>query len=145
MCENICVICSADNASYKCPSCRKRYCSAPCCKSHKISCINITRRINENRKLEDEISRDLFQEERPLDETKIIDDEISFALFQEARRNLSSSKFTLNVLKSKRLRSTISAIDSAPDRQVALKKARRNKDFDEFISKMLMEARVPKA
>ena len=37
--EEVCVVCSAKVAKYKCPNCREPYCSVACYRKHKGACV----------------------------------------------------------------------------------------------------------
>lgn len=50
---------------------------------------------------------------------------------------LASDEDVRGLVRSKRLRDQLERINSAPDRQAELKKARLIPEFEEFVSKML--------
>ena len=41
--KTICVVCSKTDSNYKCPKCLEKYCSLACYKTHKESCVPISK------------------------------------------------------------------------------------------------------
>jgi hypothetical protein len=60
-------------------------------------------------------------------------------LTEERKMILQQCVWLKAILGSKRLRETITSIHNAPNRQVKLKSARSNPEFEEFVQKMLNE------
>ena len=46
-----CAVCSRDNCAYKCPRCFSRYCSANCCKVHRLECRLVASDDEQSRKV----------------------------------------------------------------------------------------------
>ena len=125
----VCVICGGGN-KYRCPRCRVRYCSLKCCSLHKSPC-------NENTPADPLI----IITEAPVAIKNVNSNaEASLdgkLLSEEQKSSLASSQWLKNSLRSKRLQREIDFILTSTDRQEALKKSRRNHEFNEFVDKLI--------
>lgn len=123
--DESCVVCACSNASYKCPTCRAKYCSAKCCRLHKQDqCVPLLK--PENSLLRSSASTDTNRESN---DKKI--------LSEEQKKKMSSNISLTTLLKSRRLQDTITAIDGSEDRLGELKRARGNNDFEDVVCLIL--------
>jgi hypothetical protein len=125
-----CVVCRTETNKYKCPKCRKFYCSVACCKVHKESCE------------EGDTSQPAKDSDREDDEhqaatpTPLSGVDV---LTSKQIDKLKSDPYMKRILGSKRLQEHIRAIDSAEDRAGALQKRRKlNREFHDFVQKMMV-------
>mmetsp|Transcript_8433 Transcript_8433/g.8597 ORF Transcript_8433/g.8597 Transcript_8433/m.8597 type:complete len:144 (-) Transcript_8433:191-622(-) len=133
--KTLCVCCSKANPSYRCPRCREKYCSVDCCSRHKSVCQKV-----DIDKLECKILPKTDTQPLPAVNTKD-DSNRPILLNEQDYEYLRKSISLQRILKSERLREKITSIDSSPDRSVALKKARMNPEFEEFVDKLLSECK----
>jgi hypothetical protein len=139
--ENSCIACRAENAKYKCPKCRARYCSVACSKAHKenAEACEAMRAFSNTDKLAiapstAETSGVPLQGE----EANKHDSSGQFRLLSEdEKQKLLSNEEITAAIRSKRLRDDLDTIDSAKNRTAALRRARNNPEFEEFVQKML--------
>ena len=127
----ICVICSKEKCTYKCPKCRVSYCSVICCSEHKQSCGAAS--------LHFPSPAHSVQVPTPTDIEVLL-------LKPETKAAVLNSHWLKDMLKSKRLREDILAIDSAPStsRQSLLKKLRAtNPEFEGFVDTLLKDVVLP--
>lgn len=128
--DKICLICSKHATKYRCPKCDVKYCSLGCFKTHKESCqVNSVsaKELTPPAAREDTSS----SKEDPSLSLKI--------LSSSQKEKLRNSKNLQEVLRSKRLRDHITEVDSAPDRQNALKCLRsKNQEFESFLQDILV-------
>jgi len=144
--KKACCVCLEWASKYKCPRCRKPFCSVKCNKVHKEECKG---QPNENgAKVESRLCEgDLDASSRPLGDEKIekkeVIGDVARIIDVSQTSKLEKSSYLRNMVSgSKRLRESIAAIDNAGDareRSDALRKLRSNKDFDEFVIKMVKE------
>jgi hypothetical protein len=128
-----CVVCQKENANYRCPCCRARYCSVTCCSTHKTSCSQLDQKEKDaNGELDNEsLKKEAVTESCPKRED-------SQRILTEAEKNkLKCSDALINQLKSKRLVDELLRIDTADDRQGELKKARNNPELESFMNLLL--------
>lgn len=136
MVERICIICSADNSKYRCPKCRETYCSLPCSKLHKDTCS--TARASAVKASDDQTNYKVASNENIGVTSRGEATDMSFALLSDAQKEaLEKSPAVREAVRSKRLQSQLESINSASNRQAALKKARTIPEFEEFIEKVL--------
>jgi hypothetical protein len=144
-----CVICSK-KGSYKCPKCLVSYCSVVCCKMHKESCseraicidpVSSSSSSNPQNaipvsEVESEVS--ILQPDGNITKKETLPSNSARSLLtEEQKENLRKCKYLTDSLKSKRLRDTITSIDSAEDRLAALRKlTKRDPAFHEFTVKL---------
>ena len=138
--EHECVVCQMADSKYKCPRCRARYCSVACSKAHKenadaclgalaISKIPPAARVSDSLLLQsDDITRQARGESGG-GKLRL--------LTEEEKQKLLSNEDVTAALRSKRLIDDINEIDIATDRGAALRRARKNPEFEEFVQKML--------
>ena len=122
-------MCSVETNRYKCPKCRKLYCSVACCKVHKESC----KEGGNGQSARDADGEDEHQAAalKPLGGVEIL------TTYQIDK--LKKDPYIRGMLGSKRLQEHIRAIDSAEDRAEALRKRRKsNKEFHDFVQKMMV-------
>lgn len=142
--EKQCIVCLKEKANYRCPSCRERYCSVICCTRHKLNCNN-DKIINKNNETNEQQQEQEQQEEHEKEEKVKHEEkkeeikEMSNRLLNEIEKNqIRHSKIINDMLKSKRLREQLLKIDSSDDnRQIELKKARKNEEFENFVNIIL--------
>ena len=122
-----CIICACSNASYKCPTCRARYCCAKCCKLHKQN--------REQCVPHSEPEVDILSSPVSVD----INKECNYEkiLSGEQKKRLSSNVLLTNLLKSQKLQYKITAIDGSDNRLRELKRARGNKEFEDVVCLIL--------
>ena len=122
-------MCSVETNKYKCPKCRKLYCSVACYKVHKESC----KHMNHGQTVKDanEEDKDQAAAPKPLGGVEV--------LSTQRIDKLRQDPYIRRILGSKRLQEHIRTIDSAEDRAEALRKKRKsNKEFHEFVQKMMV-------
>ena len=134
-----CSICHQSGNKYKCPRCRAIYCSMACNTLHKTSCCQpvtsstgatITEEKPEQTQLDHKTRRGTFSAS---DTTTT-----HVKLPNEALHLLTKSESLQKALQSKRLRDDILKVETASNRQVALKKLRiENPEFEEFIQSLV--------
>lgn len=140
-----CNVCQKINSSYKCPKCLVPYCSLGCWGVHKQACSGAVQTTSTH-------GTTLSQEEDAAEKAEIVtvgtgsrnngesrvEDDDELLLRPEQKERLRSSEKLKSLLKSKRLRDDISCIDSAADRQAALKAMlAKNAEFDVFVDTLL--------
>jgi hypothetical protein len=120
-----CVVCQKEGVSapYKCPRCRELYCSVACCKVHKETCGS----DSTNKEKKSDSQTDIVPQ--PFSEIVVLQ--------PEQIKKLRDSAELRELLKSKRLRSDLEAIDTATDRVHALRKHRNNLEFEECAQLLL--------
>mmetsp|Transcript_6282 Transcript_6282/g.10265 ORF Transcript_6282/g.10265 Transcript_6282/m.10265 type:complete len:201 (-) Transcript_6282:44-646(-) len=149
-----CGVCLIADSRYKCPKCRAPYCSVGCCKTHKETCSQLqlvknTDNSNEHdnvsstseaaRKTHSSSASAPFMED---DSTELSSDQFHIITAQQ-KKQLSGCREVRDMLKSKRLRDKIAEIDGAGGaRRAALKRARTNPEFEQFLDIMLRAVEV---
>ena len=132
--EKQCVICFKELASYRCPNCRERYCSVPCCNKHKEICQEKKKTLTNTKKNqsdEEDEKEEKKEEKRKEESTQRI-------LNSNEKEKIRNSNVLKEFLKSKRLREQLYFIDNAENnRQIELKRARKNQEFENFINILL--------
>lgn len=150
------MVCEKENANYRCPLCRERYCSVVCCSTHKLSCVTLDKQRQELKQQhlttdgDDDVNGEREKEERKVGEEVMVmeregeevkkcpksslDERI---LSDLERQKLRNSELVKSQLRSKRLVSDLMKIDSAEDRQEELKRARNNPEFEQFVNTLL--------
>ena len=147
------MVCEKENANYRCPLCRERYCSVVCCSSHKLSCVTLEKQRKEQELKQLTDGDDVVNGEREKEERKAgkevieregeevkkcpkssLDERI---LSDLEKQKLRVSELVKSQLRSKRLVSDLMKIDSAEDRQEELKRARTNPEFEQFVNTLL--------
>jgi hypothetical protein len=129
--KSICSICTEKATKYRCPKCDIKYCTLVCFKTHKISC-------EEKNTAEVVVvtSSAISKQEQSLSSSSSSN---LLILSASQKDKLCHSKSIQDILKSKRLRDHISDVDSAPDRQKALRNLRsKNVEFDPFLQELLV-------
>ena len=125
--SNICIVCSKSGSKYKCPKCRDSYCSVACCKVHRDLCKE------EEKSAPSKDEDDSKKNENGTKTLSGVD-----VLSSQQMEKLSKDPYISKMLRSKRLREHINAIDSAKDRAGALKTRRKsNVEFHTFAQKVL--------
>jgi hypothetical protein len=140
-----CVVCAKENANYRCPLCRERYCSVVCCSTHKLSCANLEKQDKQEpnqRTDRNEGQGERKGEERTegesVEEVKGNKSSQSERILTDfEKQKLRNSELIKSQLRSKRLVSDLMKIDSAEDRQDELKRARINPEFEQFVNTLL--------
>jgi hypothetical protein len=136
-----CSVCDVSDGRYKCPQCRLAYCSVGCCKTHKQSCGQKQTDTETETAVADSSSAKAHVSALIPPSTATIDvfDSNDLAIITDLqKKQLSDCKEIRDILKSKRLRDKISEIDcSGNTRRTALKNARSNPEFEEFLDLML--------
>ena len=137
-----CVICSVAESKYRCPACRSLYCSVACSKAHKASgeCTKVegavrpppvpctvTPSSGAAAAVVATVPRPVARPEEALTEF----------LSAAQKSALAADEDVRGLVRSKRLRDQLERVNSAPDRQAELKKARLIPEFEKFVSKML--------
>jgi hypothetical protein len=160
--QPVCGVCQSLSPKYKCPKCLVPYCSIACCKNHKEAHHSATTVLSVEGKAEAVTSDGLShmiaiapsQEQvgvpkggrkRENGDTEEAEDLSAFEsivlLTDQQRHKLSHSSELLSVLKSKRLQSHLSSIDSGKtvrERLLSLRLLReKNKEFNEVMSLLL--------
>ena len=124
-----CSICTQQNSHYKCPKCSSLYCSSSCCKKHKEICENFSDIKNFG-----QVNHENFKQ---FEEIKCKKEDNNEIISEEIKDKMKNSIWLKDILKSKRLRDQITAIDNSGDRESALKVARKcNSEFDRFLIKL---------
>lgn len=107
-----CIICSHDQAAYKCPTCKNSYCSAACCKEHKnIGCeLPESQLVNDNEDCNENSSDDKYN--FPTEDTVPL----------ERLKQLCESQEVKDCLKNPHVRHIMKAIlkDPNPTKAIAL-------------------------
>ena len=139
-----CCVCSVDGSKYRCPHCREPYCSVKCNKAHKELCKGVASELSKDTGNELKFDDKLDDKGTATSSSPREGDIGSRIIDTTQTSKLEKSSYVRSMISgSKRLRDSISAIDDAGDarqRSAALRKLRRNnKDFDEFVIKMINE------
>lgn len=129
----ICLVCNKSEAKYKCPTCKLRYCSVPCCKSHRMNSDNCIPNTSDTSRRHMELisnveisTNSTEQHELQLNATQI--------------QKLSSSLYIKDMIQSKRLREDLIKIDSGNDRLNILRLMRlKNTELNEFFVRLMEE------
>jgi len=140
-----CSVCSTEDSKYKCPKgdCSAPYCSVKCCKIHKeTTCgATTTKVVGTDEKPGDAESPPEVDKKGAQVKPRVISKrsdleakEGSTILTNEQLAKLSALK---DVLKSKRLQEHIIGVDGAADRSSALKKQRKNPEFEKFVQELV--------
>lgn len=134
MAARTCCICS-EPAEYKCPKCRLRYCAVECFKAHKAQCEEAAEKAREQAPVAAAAHRpppDAIQKEDHED------DAYRVVLAPSQLHSLHQSADVVQALRDSRLRKLLTSIDTAPDREAALEKARlQDEHFRAFLDTML--------
>ena len=129
-----CSVCQQVGNKYKCPKCRAIYCSMACNTVHKTCCQPTTSSpagtSTEEQPLDNKTRRSTFTTNNTTT--------THVKLSNEALQLLSKSTSLQKALQSKRLREDILKVETASNRQVALKKLRiQNPEFEEFVQSLV--------
>ncbi|XP_031835058.2 zinc finger HIT domain-containing protein 3 [Nomia melanderi] len=107
--EKVCCVCEKTECSYKCPTCKEPYCSAVCCKIHKVN--NCQPKNEQTEPINDEKIK-CKTYEFPTEDTVLI----------EKLEQLRYSEELKNILRNPHVRDIMSAIltDENPTKAIAL-------------------------
>jgi len=112
MADSLCCVCREKKGEYKCPKCKKLYCSVACSKIHKEECKEST-----EESINSEVSN--LEAQSP---------------FEEFRKHPNIIK----ALGDPRLQKIIREIDSAKNREALLNNVlENNSEFKEFVDQLL--------
>ena len=129
-----CCICS-EAADYRCPKCRLRYCGVDCFRAHKAQCEAAGKLASEQAPVSAKPACTPPLPSGPVDEE---DDAYRVTLSDAQLHKLHQSAGVVQALRDSRLRKLLTAIDTAPDREAALERARvQDEHFRVFIDTML--------
>lgn len=133
---NSCSICHQSVSKYKCPKCRAQYCSLTCSNLHK-TCCQPTATVSLPTTTEEE-DQPLKQNTRRNTFTSNDTTTTHVKLSNKALDLLTTSAIVQKSLQSKRLREDILKVETASNRQEALKKLRtQNPEFEEFVQSLV--------
>ncbi|XP_011506429.1 PREDICTED: zinc finger HIT domain-containing protein 3 [Ceratosolen solmsi marchali] len=107
----ICCICEFENAKYKCPKCKKFYCSVACCSKHKENCTGSIESNNCDIENSDSTEKTNVPYSFPTEDTVPI----------EKLEQLRYSKDLKNYLKTSQVRDIITEVlkDNNPTKAIA--------------------------
>jgi hypothetical protein len=126
-----CDVCRAAAPRYKCPRCAARYCCVGCCRTHKEACS--AQAQTQAPEPAPAAPADTSPEGAGGSAASQRFDDADRLLTDQHKAKLNENSDLRDVLRSKRLRDVLDAIDSAPDRQKALRKARLDPAFEAFV------------
>ena len=132
-----CSVCLQARSKYKCPKCRASSCTVACSILHKTCCQPIiispkpTTEEEQQQSLKHNTRRHTFSSNETTTTTHI-------KLSNQALQLLTTSTTVQKSLQSKRLREDILKVETASNRQDALKKLRtQNPEFEEFVQSLV--------
>ncbi|XP_057677646.1 zinc finger HIT domain-containing protein 3 [Corythoichthys intestinalis] len=128
----LCKVCSEQTPKYKCPACEIRYCSLPCYKRHKDLCLPVEKlppnaakdavcTVADTWSIEDLLHKEDIADVVPLENLQL----------------LGQSKELKDLLCNPHLRELLRAIDSANNKEEAMKAAMQEPLFVEFSDQCL--------
>jgi hypothetical protein len=125
-----CTVCGIVDSKYKCAQCRLPYCCVNCCKKHKEVCVVTGSTI---KYVPSQSNKDITSTTN----TESIPSS-AIILNEHQLSALNNNNDVNRLLRSERLKAHIEAVDTAPDRSLALKKLRlSHPEFDLFVCNML--------
>ncbi|XP_011697215.1 PREDICTED: zinc finger HIT domain-containing protein 3 [Wasmannia auropunctata] len=125
----ICDVCGKDDAVYKCPTCRKPYCSVRCCKEHKTQPCKPPVLPDES----EEQSVSTWKYKFPTEDT----------VPMEKLRQLCDSKELLQCLRSSQLRDIMKTVVYSPNPTEAIALAMKEPVFIEMADACLRIVEPP--
>lgn len=133
-----CCICREDSL-FRCPSCKLRYCSGECFKAHKAQCEAAAATASQESEHDVNVRVPVAPGSGSAGlEVDTEDDPYRVVLTPEQLHGLHTSPEVVQALRDTRLRKLLVAIDTAPDREAALERARlQDEHFRAFIDSML--------
>ncbi|XP_041865162.1 zinc finger HIT domain-containing protein 3 [Melanotaenia boesemani] len=131
----LCNVCSKETPKYRCPVCRITYCSLGCYKNHKDTCLPIEKPASNNPEpkntasivstepwsVDDDLHEDVIIDKVPLQKLQLLD----------------HSKELRDLLYNPHLRHLLRSIDSAENKDHAMKAAMQEPLFNEFSDQCL--------
>lgn len=124
-----CNVCEKNAAKYKCPTCRQSYCSAPCCKSHKITGCNPVNCVP----TKDSTEKSQVKYDYPTEDTVPV----------EKLKCLRQSEELRNCLKNLHVRDIMKMILNASDPTKAIEQAMVEPAFVEMVDACLKVVEPP--
>ncbi|XP_064425017.1 zinc finger HIT domain-containing protein 3 isoform X2 [Latimeria chalumnae] len=143
----ICGICAGEAPKYRCPACRTRYCSVPCCKKHKESCIPseepvpATVTLHVSPSLRGVVQAENQGNSRSVDNLLDEDEESDRVCPQKLK--LLESEDLKDLLCNPHLRQLLLSIDQAEDKASVMKVTMQEPLFVEFADQCLKIVESP--
>ncbi|XP_077402959.1 zinc finger HIT domain-containing protein 3 [Vanacampus margaritifer] len=134
----LCKVCSEQTPKYRCPTCEIRYCSLPCYKRHKDSCLPVKQVIPNGTK--DAVSTektDTHFADTWSVEDLLSNEDIADLVPLENLQLLGQSKELKNLLCNPHLRELLRTIDCADSKEEVMKAAMQEPLFVEFSDQCL--------
>nr|XP_061817914.1 zinc finger HIT domain-containing protein 3-like isoform X1 [Nerophis lumbriciformis] len=130
----LCSVCSEQTPKYRCPSCKIRYCSLPCFKRHKDSCVPVKQLDPTVPEAQDagKTGTDTWSVDDILQE-----DDIPDIVPPERLQLLGQSEKLKDLLSNPHLRQLLRTIDNANNKDEAMKAAMQEPLFVEFSDQCL--------
>lgn len=144
-----CCVCAEQAPKYRCPGCRLRYCSVPCCKKHKEECVPKSKPVPEAPFPEiSSTFRDYTQPEREENgvytEGILGEDDESDKVPLEKLKLLGESKEMKDLLLNPHLAQLLLTIDKAEGKASVMKKYMQEPLLVEFADCCLKIVEPPK-
>ncbi|KAJ1185610.1 hypothetical protein NDU88_002400 [Pleurodeles waltl] len=144
-----CCVCAEQAPKYRCPGCRLRYCSVPCCKKHKETCVPKSKPVAEAAFPEiSSVFRDYTLSEREDDgvytEGILCEDDESDKVPLEKLKRLGESKEMKDLLLNPHLAQLLVTIDKAEEKGSVMKKYMQEPLLVEFADCCLRIVEPPK-
>ncbi|XP_004076652.2 zinc finger HIT domain-containing protein 3 isoform X1 [Oryzias latipes] len=131
----ICSVCKEQTHKYRCPVCRTRYCSLDCYKKHKDICLPAERTTPLNYDCKDSVST------APVEPWSVEDllngDNIIDKVPLQKLQLLGQSKELCDLLCNPHLRRLLRSVDSAENKDAAMRAAMQEPLFTEFSDQCL--------
>merc|ERR1712025_465950 len=131
--HGLCLVCSVENALYRCPTCSLTYCSLTCYKQHQTDAKCISKTV----KPIDELEKPIQNSAAPPLLSFTEEEEEKDRVKRTSLAELHKSKHLKNMLANKHLRAMLTEIDNSHQPGKNLESAMQIPIFTEFVDECM--------